>query len=71
MQILQMINLEAIAISQNMRKYVKKNWVADEQDIMIFPYSTSQTKSKTSYAATNWKRERWIKSDAECKYIYL
>ncbi|KAL8249437.1 hypothetical protein R6Q59_006305 [Mikania micrantha] len=94
-KILQIINLEALAISQIMRKYVKKNRVDDhndedddyydegyrnkykmlQEDIVIVPHaiSTNQTNSKASYPAyaTNRKTERWIKSDAECKYIYI
>ncbi|KAJ0449433.1 putative protein LAZY1 [Helianthus annuus] len=75
-KILQMVHLEAMAISENMRKYVKKSNVAHRnrrkmkpEDIIIFPRPANQTRSKVSYAATNWKRERWIKSDAE--YLIL
>ncbi|MFS8020435.1 putative protein LAZY1 [Helianthus anomalus] len=72
MQILQMVHLEAMAISENMQKYVKKSNAGHRnrrkmkpEDIIIFPRPANQTRSKVSYAATNWKRERWIKSDAD------
>ncbi|GJX59449.1 LAZY 1-like protein [Tanacetum coccineum] len=58
-------------------EYRNRNHMLSE-DVVIFPYTTitkmsaDHTKSKVSdpkYGGgdTNWKRECWIKSDAECK----
>lgn len=78
MQILRMLQRvypESSAISQksqNLRKYVTKSNLADEY-IITFPCRALSEVSHLIYGGgdTNWKKECWIKLDAECKYTKI